>query len=164
MVAREAAKVAAVIVAGMETPESPEELYAMYEEIAEANADNMAQYMAQSYMLARAVIASGTKQIMNEVDAEYAYMVADARRDMQTMAALRGENYISLKTTEVDDELYDIIPDDVPTRTKTRIFVDWSDGVRGPAWYVTGWQVVPASPNEIAAAGAESIIEYVYTA
>lgn len=48
-------------------------------------------------------------------------------------------------------------------RTKTRVFIDWADGYRGPAWYETGYEIVPATPDDIAAAGDKKIVEYVYS-
>lgn len=33
-------------------------------------------------------------------------------------------------------------------KTKTRIFVDWADGSRGPAWYVSGWMTLPMDDED----------------
>lgn len=49
------------------------------------------------------------------------------------------------------------------TRTKTRVFIDWADGYRGPGWYETGYEIVPATEDDIEAAGDREIIEYVYS-
>lgn len=46
-------------------------------------------------------------------------------------------------------------------QTKTIVFLDWADGVRGPGWYETGWMRVPASEEEIQKAEGREIVEIV---
>lgn len=48
-------------------------------------------------------------------------------------------------------------------RTKTRIFIDWADGYRGPGWYEAGYEIVPATEDDIRAAGDKEIVEYIYS-
>lgn len=46
-------------------------------------------------------------------------------------------------------------------KIKTRVFVDWVDSSRGPAWCVTGWMTLPVD-DEDERDDDEPIVEVVY--
>lgn len=46
-------------------------------------------------------------------------------------------------------------------KTKTRVFVDWTDSSWGPGWYVTGWMTLPVD-DEDERDDDEPIVEVVY--